>query len=628
MVAPKWVDAGIVLAVCLIAAVVLWNKLNSLIWLDPAWWLHETLRFARGEFPYRDFLWQYPPLGLAAVGYPLRYFGIDFSVAQVVMDLMSLAIVLLVYAILGYLVPRWLRVVICIGVIVVGATNETYFSLFSLLSYCPALHPAAIGLLMILLGCFRYLAKKDEGGIGRTTAVLLIGGSWITLLSKQEPMLAAPALLLALAVFDPFQAGRRRRWMPVLAAALVPVAAVYVLLIRAAGWENFSAAMRGYGLATMTCPWWPTGLGIFSVLAAVGAAGMMVAAASLVEAGRWRARLGRRYFLLLAAGAAGSVIWAAYQWYNYGALLTQDAPVSTRLSGFTRSLLSSSPVLLPVLWSALLYCAGLFAAALRDGFRMDPARLQLLLVLSVPALIGIRGLFGRTIFVLPEAPALAYPFLVMVGPYLLARALEFPAGPSAQVRLRGERWALQVSAGVVLLYAAARLLGAYPNLLSNGSFTTLSTESGMVRVRDGQTHAEIYRYVMAHTQPGDAILELPYGGGMTFATRRRSPVFSTVFTQVPFPEFVLARDVGRVRADPPRVVVALDGEPHFGTYWGIRGNLKCAFPRLVWAPDRPSWDPAAVLPVTEFIETHYRRDRKIGQWVMLLPKNEAAASAR
>jgi hypothetical protein len=41
--------------------------------------------------------------------------------------------------------------------IAVGATSQTYFSLFSLLSYSPAVHVAAIGLLLMLLGSFQYL---------------------------------------------------------------------------------------------------------------------------------------------------------------------------------------------------------------------------------------------------------------------------------------------------------------------------------------------------------------------------------------------------------------------------------------------------------------------------------------
>ncbi len=103
----------------------LWCKLQSLVQFDPGVWLEESLRFARGETPYRDFFWQYPPLGLAAIGYPLRFLGVSFSVAQTAMDVLSLGIVLLVFCLLGYLVPRALRIWICVLVIAVGATTQT-----------------------------------------------------------------------------------------------------------------------------------------------------------------------------------------------------------------------------------------------------------------------------------------------------------------------------------------------------------------------------------------------------------------------------------------------------------------------------------------------------------------------
>jgi hypothetical protein len=617
-------DLAGVLAVCLIAAATLWNKLDSLLWLDPAWWLHETLRFARGEAPYRDFFWQYPPLGLAVVGYPLRYVGINFSVAQVVMDSLSLAIVLLMFCLLGYLVPRSLRVWICVLLIAVGATTQTYFSLFSLLSYSPSLHTATIGLLLMLLGCCRYLANQDGGArVSKATLLLLVTGCWIALLSKQEAMLAAAALLATLALCDPWEGPRLWRWSPILAAAFVPPFLVYLLLAQAVGFGNLFTALSGYGLATMPCPWWPTGLGVFGALAALGAAVFLVGAGSLLEASRWRARLSARYLLLLLAAACGAAVWSAYEWYSDGALLTQAAPLFTRLSGFAKAALSTSSVLRPVLWSALFYSLALLGSAVRGRLRLCPARLQLLLILIPPVLIGIRSLFGSTLAPFPEVPALDYPFLLILGPYLLVRALECCGEQAGRLIVRGDKIPLRITIALILCYAVTRIVGGYPDLLSNRTFGALATESGTVRVRDRDTHAAIYRYVLEHTQPGDAILELPYGGGMTFATRRHSPVFGTLFAQVPTPAFVQLRDLERVQADLPRVVIAMD-ERHFGTWWGIRGNMACVFPRWTWVPDKPSWDPALVLPMVEFIQTHYRTDRKIGEWLMLLPNDPAA----
>src|ERR1700692_3503624 len=76
-----------------------WCKLNSLLFLDPAWWLNEYGRYARGELPYRDFYWPYGPLSADIFAAAMRVFGAHFEVAQVVIDLLSLVVLVLVYKI-------------------------------------------------------------------------------------------------------------------------------------------------------------------------------------------------------------------------------------------------------------------------------------------------------------------------------------------------------------------------------------------------------------------------------------------------------------------------------------------------------------------------------------------------
>jgi hypothetical protein len=612
-----YLDFGLILTVCIAAMALLWCKLNSLIWLDPAWWLHESLRFARGEMPYRDFSWQYPPLALMVVGYPLRWFGISFSVAQITIDALSLVIVILVFCVLGYMVPRSFRIWICLLVVVVCATTQTYFSLFSFLSYSPALHVATIGLLLTLLGAFRYLEHKP----GIATTSLLIAGSWISLLSKQEAMLAAPAVLGLLALFDPDADSlkiRIRRWAPLLARAWAPPAAYYLVLARVVGAANLSSALRGYGLASIPCPWWPTGLGAWGALAALGVAVSLLAVGSLFEGTRWRRMLGARYTILLLAAAAGAAAWASYIWYLDGHLLLQAAPITHRLAGFAKEVLSSSSILRPVLWAAIAYWCVLLWTGVFGSARLKPGQLQLLLLLTIPVSIGIRSLFGSTLSPIPEVPALDYPFLLLAGPYLLAHALEgAPREQSVGLGLTGQAIPIRFTVCLVAFYILLRTAGSYTELLSNHAFLPIQTRSGTIRVRDGRVDAEIYRYVEEHTQPGDPILELPYGGGMTFATQRSSPVFDTLFAQIPIADVYLQTDLNRIHATPPRVVIALN-EPHFGTHWGIRGNMACVFPRLTWIPDRLSWDPNRILPLTSFIEEHYHVDKAVGDWLLLL----------
>jgi len=600
-----------VAAASLAACVALWCKLQSLVQFDPGVWLEEALRLARGETPYRDFFWQYPPLGLAVIGYPFRWLGASFSVAQAVLDLLSFAIVALVFCLLGYLVPRALRIWTCLLVIAIGATSQTYFSLFSLLSYSPALHLAAIGLLLMLLGAFRYLEIPAPARLAPAVA-----GCWIGLMSKQETFLVAPVFLILLAVFDPHVQGaaRLRRWSKILAAAFLPPLGAYAILGNAVGLKNLEDALRGYGLATVPCAWWPTGLGVFGAFAALGAAGFLIGIASLAEFSSWRAALGPRYVWVLAAGAAGGAIWLDYEWYIDGPLLSAPASVAVRLLNFGKAAFASSPVLRPVLWCAIVYWFVLLAQLMHRS--VDRQRLQMLLLLTVPVFISVRSLFGSTLSPTPEVPALSYPFLALLGPYLLGRALEFPARAGDGVNLNGQRFAMRFTGTLVAAYAILRVAAAYPNLLSDRPFTRIETASGTIRVLDGKVNEELYAYVLAHSGSGDFFLEMPYGGGLTFASRRQNPVFSNQFAQIPLPERFQAEDLARIQKNPPRLVVAAD-EPYFGSFWGIQGNMACAFPRWTWIPDRPSWTPQSALPAAGFLKNNYHTERKIGGWLLL-----------
>ena len=63
-------------------------------------------------------------------------------------------------------------------------------------------------------------------------------------------------------------------------------------------------------------------------------------------------------------------------------------------------------------------------------------------------------------------------------------------------------------------------------------------------------------------------------------------------------------------------------EPHLGTFWGygMKGDRACPCPRLVWVADRPSWDPARVLKLAQYIEYYYRPIEKIGDRVIWVPR--------
>src|SRR5258708_3070824 len=87
-------ESGNVAAIVLLCAIftwLRWKKLDELLWGDPVHWLHEVSRVARGEIPYRDFSFQYPPFTAFFFGWGFRLFGITFTTAQILVDFWSIA---------------------------------------------------------------------------------------------------------------------------------------------------------------------------------------------------------------------------------------------------------------------------------------------------------------------------------------------------------------------------------------------------------------------------------------------------------------------------------------------------------------------------------------------------------
>ena len=600
----------------------LWGKLYSLAYFDTGWWLQEIFRFAQGEVPYRDFTWMYPPLSLAILGYPLRWFGVRFDVVQVTIDACSLLIVFLSYRLLRYLLPKTLCLLGCLLLIAVCGTTQTYFSLFSFFNYGPSLQVAAVGLLVLLLGAFRYLEE------GKFAGIVLGAGAFIALLAKQEAILATVAVVGLLALFDRQPQDRPMlhwflRSAKLAALCFGPAFAVYLFLSQYAGFRNLAWALSGCGIAANSCPWWPTGLGLWGAGAAIAQVGLLLGAVSLVDR-RWQAWFGNhggsRWRRWIGA-AAGTALYAGYEAYTNAADLWSTAPLAAKIDAIGRSVLSTNSTLQPALWLAIFWWLYLLGAGMRAGRRLTKARLQLLLLLTVPVLIGIRGLFSRLLTPLPEIPALGYPFMILIGPFLMLRFLEIPYAGKEELRAKGAKIPSMAVGSLMAIYILIRLGGAYPGLLSNRAFTTLNTQAGTVRLLDGPLNAEVYSYVMEHTSRSDTILELPHGGGIGFATGRREPTYTTLFLQLRPPAEIQALDLQRVLRHPPEVVIAPD-KPNLGTYYGVPGNVACAFPRLVWMPDRPAGDAAVVFPVVDFLRRNYAIDRRIGNWMLLRPNRK------
>ena len=610
-----------VLSLCLIAGWLLWTKLPDLSFRDPAWWLQETFRFAQGQVPYRDYFWPYPPLALLIFGGALRVAGAKFWVAQVLLDAFSLAVMLGIYFWSRRLLPRRLHVLNCVLVLAVCATTQTYFSLFSFLTYGPALQVSATGLLLLWLGVVRYL-----GGPRLTagTAAAMAIGAGIALTSKQETILSVFAIFGLLLIGDRhlrFQSVSAGIWMAHYARMatlwFVPSSCLYLAVGRWTGFGRMFLGIQGNGIASMICPWWPTGFGLFAAAGALGLAALVAGACTLADAPRWKAYLGgRRYALLILASLAGGAIYGALVAFNYPDALFGPYALREKLARLAPELLSTTAVFRPALWAMIVYWLYLLVRFLRSGCRSSPEGIGVMLAFAIPVSLGVRSLFGSHLSPYPEVPAICYPFVVVLTPYLLLRWLRLPYRFQDELGLRIPAVPARVTAALMLAYIAVRVFGGYPEVLSQRQFTRLDTPAGSVHVRNGDVNRAILNYVLEHTSPSDPILELPYGGGASFATGRPSYSFTTLWRQGIVPEDIQELDLKKLRERPPKVIVALSAE-NFGSYYGLMGHNACVLPAIVWMPNRISWRPGYVYPAIRWIQENYRVDRRVGEWLLL-----------
>src|SRR5258708_1148542 len=108
-IVSKYGNAALVALVCGALITLRWKKMGSLLWLDPPPWLNEISRLARGELPYRDFSFQYPPFVVFLYGTILRSCGISFNTVQVITDIIDIGVVVAFYYLIRNLFPRALH---------------------------------------------------------------------------------------------------------------------------------------------------------------------------------------------------------------------------------------------------------------------------------------------------------------------------------------------------------------------------------------------------------------------------------------------------------------------------------------------------------------------------------------
>jgi hypothetical protein len=555
------------------------------------------------------------------LGWTMKLFGVAFAVAQVFVDVASFAVVVLGYLLIRPLLPRFLHLPVMICLVAIGGTSLMFFNLFSFLTYVPALQIGAAGFMLLLMGVLSYLRTgKLSAGMWLCIAV----GSFVAAFTKPETLLATFCTLGLMAVVDRHYWFREkntaewfRHYAKVAMACVAPVLIAYVWMGTVAGFRNMQSGITGYGLARTACPWWPTGVGIFGAAASVGEAAFIASILSLTRRRQFFLRFGRTYYHALAGGFLGAGIFVAYVLYSNWNLFTGPRPATDKLWYSVPTIFWSNAVLLPVMWSSILLWLWLFVRWIHSKGRMtEPGYVTLLILLTGPVAMSSRGWFNWHLGPTSTVPAICYPFFILLAPYLMWRFLAI-AGPGPD--LSGVRGLAGAAVAALFVgYAVLRVAGGYSNLLSDRPYQDLSTLAGHIRLSNFTVDSEIYRFVLEHSGSTDTLLDIPYGGGMNVATHRLSPVFTGQFEQLKVPDDLLEKDLDRIRAHPPKVVIA-ENQPNYAAYYGLEG-CTCAFPRLVWVPATTSVVPDKHFPVIDYIRQNYSVSKIIGPKLMLVPK--------
>jgi hypothetical protein len=608
-----WLRSISLLAICAVCCRSNWLKMNDLDF-DPARWLFECARAAAGEFPYRDFSWQFPPVSLAIFAALFRSFGSTFLVAQIGLDVLSGVAVILFLALARALFRDTIAWALTVLFVAMGEMANT---LFTLRLYTPALLTGLIGTLLMLVAAAGFLRTPQ---FRVREYVMLCTGSLMCLLSKPEFVLGCLAIGIALAIADRlvFRSRAKRDWagrqLGLTVAMYVPAAAVYLWIGVKAGWQNLWQGFSGYGGAATSCPWWPTGFGFFCVLGGVGTGVLLLGSLSLFGVRPWQ-----RHIRLLGFLAIPGLLATMFHLYliRSNILAYGSQPLWYRIFHYV---VLPDTVVFPFVCLGLVAFPAVVAWLPKQwslGNAISPHMATLLVLFTAAVTLSARAVFGTLESARPTVAVAAEPIWLF-----LAVALFLPLLAPADSRA-GDAPARWVT-GVLIAYAVFLLFG-YLSVEFRRPYPMLQTRAGGVRLGQLEPDASLYRILEQTEQPGEGFVDLPYGGGLSFAARLRSPLFTTQHTLLPIPFHYLDRDLRRIASDPPRLALVADSE-HFGTAYG--GHQGCSFPAITWIPGRGDAIPGYVYPIVDFLRRNYTVAGRYRGRLLLAFRGEASQETR
>jgi len=591
-----------------------WSKIPS-FWGDSARWIFETYRVFLGDTPYRDIASVYPPLSLYAFAGVYKLFGQTFATAQVLVDLLSVALLVSTYALGRLFMSAGLSAAVVFCLTLAGASSDSSFALFGLSIYTPSILIACVGLNLFLIALIKALRSQ---ALRLPHTLLATLGCTLSILSRIE-FAVAMALCMGLVLLSLWnrQMPSALRLLCSGVIVIAPTLLVFGTLIGGAGIKNVAEGIANYGSSSMVCPYWPTGLGLLGFVAGLSEGVLLYVLGTLLS----RETFGRSRYKLFGVALAASLVTGVYiysAWSDFPRYWAVPTLQSFSRSQTLSSLISLThllvaPMSLAVVLTAATLCRAGVALAKGQSLRaivMDDAVLY-----AAGAALALRSLFGTLWTEIPAVSPSAYTTLFLISGVLLSKAFSLPKELAATWRGMICRC---IPICLFLTYGLARLSWYY-HAESGAAYYPLDTLAGGVLV-NSKASVDVYNYVVANTRADDFVADVAYGGGVNFAARRPGPLFMTMFSFLMPSERTLMDDLERIKRSSPALVIGED-TAHLGTQYGGGTTNGCMFPRFVWRSTRISGNAEKRLPVISFVEANYTRVLKSGSFVVLAPRN-------
>ena len=478
---------------------------TGIFWGDIGRWSHEVERFARGELPYRDFQWHYPPFGLWLEGGAARVLGTDRTPLTVITTSLALLLVVASVQFTRQVLDRTDAAVVAVSLVLAFAYAQTVGAPVPLGVYSPA---ALVGTLC-MANAARLFLKSLSADEGRDADWMALFAA-LAVLSKQDFWLPA-----AYMVGTTFLRSRRPGAVAISASVFLVGVAIIVwtagvgILLSLAGGFGHARLAGGQGFPS----WERLTIDLFT-LSLVGA--VVSAMASVAR---------RRLLILPLAvfGGMAAVTGGLHIAFSMRTLLPEaDAlttPTQNALSyhlqaggslvrpaiGWLRERASRTPI--PVFLAPLL----LLATALRWKKLPQPRRAAVALLLGLAIAIRARRAFEGT-----EWFEFLLTLPIMLASFELLLGLE-------EVPLRRFR---TMSVGVLALLAvwAYSALGRGPGTVR--WYPAAETIRGVVHWKPSEVRD--YRLLLAAVDSIDPSRTRPlfgfgFSGGFNYWLKRRNP---------------------------------------------------------------------------------------------------------